>query len=88
MENFKKLFPVRNNYHEMDKRKAEKFHVKYAKTERYKKSAIPAMQRALKKEESKLRKLLSRSYFHIFIFFLYKHCLKLRSILKEVSILY
>ena len=30
MENFKKLFPVRNNYHKMDKRKVEKFHVKYA----------------------------------------------------------
>ena len=29
MKNFKKLFLVRN-YNEMDKRKVEKFHVKYA----------------------------------------------------------
>ena len=58
MENFKKLFHVRNNNHKMDKRKAEKFHVKYAKTERYKKSAIPAMQRALNKEVIKMSCLL------------------------------
>ena len=58
MENFKKLFPVRKLNHEMIKRKTEKYLIKHINTERYMKSAIPAMQRALNKEELKLRKLV------------------------------
>ena len=42
----------------MKKRNTEKFLVNHVNTERYMKSAIPAMQRALNKEEAKLRKLL------------------------------
>ena len=58
MERFKKLFPVRKEQHKMKKRKPEKYLVKHINTERYMKSAIPAMQRALNKEEAKLSKLL------------------------------
>ena len=42
----------------MKKRNTEKFLVNHVNTERYMKSAIPAMQRALNKDELKLRKLL------------------------------
>ena len=58
LENFKKLFPVRKSKHDMKKRNTEKFLVNHVNTERYMKSAIPAMQRALNKDELKLRKLL------------------------------
>ena len=55
MENYKKLFPVRKENH------TEKYLVKYMNTERYMKSAIPAMIRALNGEELKRRKLLNIS---------------------------
>ena len=45
-------------FHDMKKRNTEKFLVNHVNTERYMKSAIPAMQRALNKDELKLRKLL------------------------------
>ena len=45
------MFPVRKENHGMIRRKTEKYLVKHMNTERYMKSAIPAMQRALNKEE-------------------------------------
>ena len=59
MENFKILFPVRKENHGMIRRKTEKCLVNHMNTERYMKSAIPAMHRALNKEELKRRKLLN-----------------------------
>ena len=47
IENLKKLFPLREVKHEMKKRNTEKYLIKHINTERYMKSAIPAMQRAL-----------------------------------------
>ena len=61
MENYKKLFPVRKENHRMIKRNTEKYLIKYMNTERYMKSAIPAMIRALNGEELKRRKLLNIS---------------------------
>ena len=63
IENLKKLFPVRNSRHIMHKRKTEKYLIKNIETERYKKSAIPAMQKMLNDEEKKMRSLLSNSNF-------------------------
>ena len=63
IENFKKLFPVRNSRHNMHKRKSEKFLIKNIGTERYKKPTIPAMQKLLNEEEKKMRSLLSNSNF-------------------------
>ena len=45
----------------MIKRKTEKYLIKHMNTKRYMKSAIPAMHRALNKEELKRRKLLNIS---------------------------
>ena len=53
------MFPVRKENHGMIRRKTEKYLVKHMNTERYIKSAIPTMQRALNKEELKRRKLLN-----------------------------
>ena len=58
MENFKKLFPLRKETHDLKKRKTEKFFVKHINTERYFKSTIPAMQRALNDEDLVMRKFL------------------------------
>ena len=58
MENFKKLFPLKKLNHVMKKRKTEKYFVKQINSERYLKSAIPAMQRALNKEDLILKKCL------------------------------
>ena len=44
-----KFFPLKNKKHKMKKRINEKFLVKFAKTERFKKSSIPYMQRLLNK---------------------------------------
>ena len=44
----------------MDKRVCEKFNVKKAKTERYRKSAIPNMQRLLNQSEKEKIELLKR----------------------------
>ena len=63
IENFKQLLPVRKSKHDMRKRKSEKFLIKNIETERYKKSAIPAMQKMLNDEEKKMRSLLSNSNF-------------------------
>ena len=63
IENSKNLFPVRKSRHEMHKRKTEKYLIKNIETERYKKSAIPAMQKLLNDDEKKMRSLLSNSNF-------------------------
>ena len=44
-----KFFPLKNKKHKMKKRINENFLVKFAKTERFKKSSIPYMQRLLNK---------------------------------------
>ena len=44
----------------MDKRACEKFNVKKAKTERYRKSAIPSMQRLLNQSEKEKIEILKR----------------------------
>ena len=41
------MFPLNLNHHNMDKRSYEKYKVNNAKTERYKQSSIPYMQRLL-----------------------------------------
>ena len=43
----------------MDKRKTEKFLIKQINTERYRKSAIPAMLRMLNEEDFKMKQALS-----------------------------
>ena len=43
----------------MDKRKTEEFLIKQINTERYRKSAIPAMLRMLNEEETKMKEVLS-----------------------------
>ena len=58
LENFKKLFPVKQTKHNMKKRKIEKFLVKNIATERYKNSAIPAMKKMLNEEEMKLKRAM------------------------------
>ena len=50
-ESLKDMFPRRANKHLMEKRSGQKFTVKRALTERYRKSSIPSMQRLLNKED-------------------------------------
>ena len=42
-ENFSKLFPLKRKKHAMNVRNPDRYIVKSAKTERYKKSAIPSL---------------------------------------------
>ena len=62
MENFSKLFPLNNARHLMKKRNHEKYIVKSANTERYRKSAVPFLQRLLnddyRKQKNDLKSLL------------------------------
>ena len=55
----KQLFPLAQAQHVMKTRSKEKFKVHYAKTERYRKSAIPYMQSLLNAEAKKISKVLS-----------------------------
>ena len=50
-EKLRNIFPRNYSSHSMEKRSGEKFVVKKALTERYKRSAIPNMQRLLNKNE-------------------------------------
>ena len=59
IENFKKLFPLKKSTHDMKKRMTEKFYMKTYNTERYQRSAIPAMIRLMNKEELRLKKALN-----------------------------
>ena len=55
------MFPVKKVSYDMKKRKTEKYFIKKINTERYMKSAIPAMKRVLNREEMKRRNLLNVS---------------------------
>ena len=59
-EKLKGLFPRHERIHNMDKRNLEKYIVNNAKTERYRKSAIPSMQRLLNKSEREKSEILKR----------------------------
>ena len=54
-EKMKDMFPKSKSDHRMQKRNAEKFTVKKAVTERFRKSAIPSMQRLLHEDDKKKR---------------------------------
>ena len=58
IENFKKLFPHKKTKHDMKKRNVEKFLINNIVTERYKRSAIPAMKKMLNEEELKLKRAI------------------------------
>ena len=55
LENFKTLFPMHKNNHEMKTRQHERYHVKRSYGKRYAVSAIPSMQKLLNKEHKKQR---------------------------------
>ena len=60
-EKLKDMFPRTQSYHKMDKRyKDTKYVVKKTMTERFKKSAIPNMQRLLNKEEKEKAEIFSK----------------------------
>ena len=50
-EKLRNMFPKNQSNHRMEMRSGEKFVVKKAMTERYKRSAIPSMQRLLNESE-------------------------------------
>ena len=60
MENFSKLFPINHAIHLMKKRNPEKYVVTNANTERYRKSAVPFLQRLLNEDYRKQKKDLNR----------------------------
>ena len=57
-ESFSRLFPLNLNHHLMRKRNPEKYSVNIAKTERYRKSAVPFLQRLLNDDYAKQKKNL------------------------------
>ena len=57
-EKLRDMFPKSQSDHKMTKRNAEKFIVTKAITERFRKSAIPSMQRLLNKEDKRKREIL------------------------------
>ena len=57
----KKLFPLARTDHQMKTRTKDKFKVNYAKTDRYKKSAIPYMQNLLNSDAKKVRSFMKSS---------------------------
>ena len=59
-DNFSKLFPLRDINHGMRVRKSEKYHVNNSKTNRYKHSSIPYLQRLLNKENLERRQSFKR----------------------------
>ena len=52
-ENFSKLFPLKRVKHVMSVRNPLKYHINKANTERYRRSAVPFLQRLLNKENLK-----------------------------------
>ena len=54
--NFSKFFPLNSAKHQMKKRNPEKYVVTNAKTERYRKSAVPFLQRLLNDDYAKQKK--------------------------------
>ena len=59
-ENFAKLFPLKETKHAMNVRNPDRYVVKSANTERYKKSTIPFLQRQLNLENNKKKIELKR----------------------------
>ena len=55
-ESFSKLFPLNTSKHGMQKRGPKKYVVNQSNTERYRRSAVPYLQRLLNKDISKQRK--------------------------------
>ena len=58
LDNFSKFFPINKAKHLMAKRNPDKYAVNNAKTERYRRSAVPFLQRLLNEDYSKQRKNL------------------------------
>ena len=61
LQKFKKMFPHSKKFHAMNQRKFRKFFVNNSKTERYKKSSVPYMQRLLNKEDRVFKSFVSHS---------------------------
>ena len=62
LQNFHKMFPLNNiSMHCMKMRKQRKFLENHAKSDRYRKSAIPYMQRLLNQEDDIVKTFLSKS---------------------------
>ena len=59
-DKLKELFPRHERIHDMEKRNCEKFVVKKAMTERYRKSAVLNMQRLLNQSEKEKSKIFKR----------------------------
>ena len=57
-DRMKSIFPMKTTSHSMVQRSSEKFKVNKAITERYKKSAIPYMQRLLNNEDKELQRMM------------------------------
>ena len=55
-ENFSKIFPLNTSKHVMEKRSPEKYVVNYTNSERYRRSAVPYLQRLLNMDYSKQKK--------------------------------
>ena len=55
-ESFSKLFPLNTSKHDMKKRSPRKYVVNHSNTERYRKSAVPYLQRLLNKDFSQQKK--------------------------------
>ena len=55
LKQFQKMFPKHNNLHKMEKRNPLRYVVNNSNTDRYRRSAIPSMQRMLNEEDSKLK---------------------------------
>ena len=58
LENFKRLFPMQKNNHDMETRHHERYNVVRSYSKRYAVSAIPCMQKLLNKEHKKQREAL------------------------------
>ena len=56
LDKFSELFPLNNAKHLMKKRNPEKYSVTNANTERYRKSAVPFMQRLLNDDFARQKK--------------------------------
>ena len=56
MDNFSSFFPLNKATHLMTKRNPDKYVINSAKTERYKRSAVPFLQRLLNEDYAKQRK--------------------------------
>ena len=59
-EKLKELFPSHERRHNMEKRDGERYVVKKAMTERYRKSAIISMQRLLNQSEREKREIMKK----------------------------